>query len=156
MSQPRKRVSVGADGAVEVFVPMVFRKIGGRKRVIAPLDSDSRPTTASNLNMPIIRSLARAHRWQRLLEDGTYTGMPELAKKEKISKSYVSRTLRLTLLAPDIVEAILDGRQPQSLLLDELERGFPIEWELQRRMLRHELNHPAPKRLPLRASRAKI
>lgn len=142
MSQPRKRVSVGADGAVEVFVPMVFRRIGGRKRVIAPTSSEDRPTAASELNMPLIRSLARARRWQRLLEDGTYTGMPELAKKEKISKSYVSRTLRLTLLAPDIVEAILDGRQPPSLLLDELEDGFPVEWELQRSMLQFVASPP--------------
>lgn len=135
MNQPRKRMSVAADGAVEVFVPMAFRKIGGRKRVIVPAHSEDRPTTASELNMPLIRSLARARRWQRLLEDGTYTGMPELAKKEKISKSYVSRTLRLTLLAPDIVEAILDGRQPPTLLLDELEGGFPVEWGRQRRTL---------------------
>jgi hypothetical protein len=127
-------VSISADGAVEVFVPLAFRRIGDRKRVIAPAAPEQPACSARQLNMPIIRALARARRWQRLLEDGTYVNILELSKKEKINKSYVSRTLRLMLLAPDIIEAILDGRQPPMLLLDDLERGFPVEWELQRRM----------------------
>jgi hypothetical protein len=114
-------------------VPLAFRRIGGRKRVMAPAGTHTPASPASPLNMPIIRALARARRRQRLLDDGTYANILELATKEKIDKSYVSRTLRLMLLAPDIVEAILDGRQPQSLLLDDLEGGFPVEWELQRR-----------------------
>ena len=129
-----KEVSIAADGAVEVFVPLAFRRIGGRKRIIAPSTPQEPAPKARELNMPLIRALARARRWQRLLENGTYANILELSTKEKINKSYVSRTLRLMLLAPDIIEAILDGREPPSLLLDDLEGGFPVEWELQRRM----------------------
>jgi hypothetical protein len=111
------------------------------QRVIAPVNSEGHQAAASELNMPIIPALAWARGWQRLLEDGTYASMPELAKKEKISKSYVSRTLRLMLLAPDIIEAILDGRQPPTLLLDDLEGGFPVEWHLQRRCFSARLHH---------------
>ncbi len=136
MSRTGTEVSISADGAVEVFVPLAFRRIGGRKRVIAPAVPEQPASSARQLNMPIIRALARARRWQRLLEDGTYVNILELSKKEKINKSYVSRTLRLMLLAPDIIEAILDGRQPPTLQLNDLEGGHPVEWELQRRMFR--------------------
>jgi len=134
VNRAEKEVSVTADGTVEVFVPLAFRRIGGRKRVIAPTTLQEPRPNAQQLNMPIIRALARARHWQRLLEHGTYANILELAGKEKINKSYVSRTLRLMLLAPDIIEAVLDGRQPPTLLLDDLEGGFPIEWGLQRQM----------------------
>ena len=63
----------------------------------------------------LIRALARAHRWKRLLEEGRYRSAGELAEAEGITRSFVNRLLRLTLLAPDIVEAILDGRQPKAM-----------------------------------------
>ena len=63
------------------------------------------------IDSTLVKALARAHRWKRLLEDGTYASISELAKAEKIDRGYLGRILQLTLLAPDIVEAILDGRQ---------------------------------------------
>ncbi|MCB1380591.1 MAG: hypothetical protein KDJ17_03070, partial [Hyphomicrobiaceae bacterium] len=80
--------------------------------------------------------VARAHRWKRLLERGEFASVADLAAAEKINESYVCRVLRLTLLAPDVVEAILDGRQPPELQMDVLLEPFPVEWERQRRQFR--------------------
>ena len=77
---------------------------------------------------PTTRALARAHRWQRLLESGECGSITELAAAEKIDRSYLCRVLRLTLLAPEMVEAIVGGRQPEGLTLPGLIKGFPIEW----------------------------
>ena len=76
----------------------------------------------------LVKALARAFRWRRMLESGRYSTIDELAAAEKINSSYVSRLLRLTLLAPYIVEAILDGRQSASMTLPGLMEPFPVEW----------------------------
>lgn len=77
----------------------------------------------------MVKALARAFRWRRLLETGVHNTIDDLAAAEKINPSYVSRVLRLTLLAPDIVEAILDGRQPVEMTVKELMQPLPVEWE---------------------------
>ncbi|MBF0584307.1 MAG: hypothetical protein HQL80_08745, partial [Magnetococcales bacterium] len=76
--------------------------------------------------------LGRAHRWLKLLESGQVSSMKELAEQEKLDGSYVSKILRLTLLAPDIIRAILDGRQPESLTLGDLMEPLPMLWSEQR------------------------
>jgi hypothetical protein len=76
----------------------------------------------------LVKALARAFRWRRMMEAGRYGTINELAAAEKINSSYVSRLLRLTLLAPDIVEAILDGRQPEGMTLPGLMEPFPTIW----------------------------
>ena len=83
----------------------------------------------------LIRALARAHRWKPLIKDGTYRSAAEIAGAEKVTRSFVNRLLRLTLLAPDIVEAILEGRQPKTMQLEELTDAVPSEWEKQRKAL---------------------
>ena len=80
----------------------------------------------------MVKALARAFRWRRMMEAGRYGTINELAAAEKINSSYVSRLLRLTLLAPDIVEAILDGRQPEGMTLPQLMEGETTEWADQR------------------------
>jgi hypothetical protein len=80
----------------------------------------------------MVKALARAYRWKRLLEHGRYASISEIATAEKIDRGYVGSILRLTLLAPDIVEAILDGRQPEGLGLPALLEPFPVEWCQQR------------------------
>lgn len=115
-----------------VFVPMTFRRIGGRKRIVLPDGSLYNPETRVPVDSPIVRSLARAFRWRRLLESGRHASINELAKAECVDRAFASRILRLTLLAPDIVEAILDGRQPRTLQLADLMDDMPVEWELQR------------------------
>jgi hypothetical protein len=80
----------------------------------------------------VVKAVARAWRWQRLLDDGVYSSVSEIGDAENISKSYVTRILRLALLAPNILEAILQGRADQPLLLQRLERPLPAGWGKQR------------------------
>ena len=115
---------------LSVRVPLAVRKRGGRKLVITPDGETHRPRP--RIDSALVKALARAHRWQRLLESGECASITELAAAEKIDRSYLCRVLRLTLLAPEIVEAILDGRQAEEVTLPGLMRGFPVEWEGQR------------------------
>jgi hypothetical protein len=113
-----------------VRVPLAVRKRGGRKLVITP---DVRTFALhARVDVTLVKAVARAFRWRRMLESGKYNTIDELAAGERINSSYVSRILRLTLLAPDIVEAILDGRHPEGMVLPELLLPFPIEWDDQR------------------------
>ena len=79
----------------------------------------------------MVKALARAFRWKRMLDDGRYASISEIAAAEKIDRGYLGNILRLTLLAPDIVVAILDGRQPVRPGLPVLLKPFPLEWERQ-------------------------
>jgi hypothetical protein len=76
----------------------------------------------------MVKALARAFRWRKMLDDGVHATIEELAKAKGLGKTYVSQVLRLTLLAPEVVEAILDGRQPPGLQLEDLLEGFPVGW----------------------------
>jgi hypothetical protein len=82
----------------------------------------------------MVKALARASRWRKMLDTGVHATHEDLARARSVAPSYVSRVLRLMLLAPDIVEAILDGRQPAELQLDDLLEGFPLEWSTQAEM----------------------
>jgi hypothetical protein len=77
----------------------------------------------------MIKALARAFRWRKLLDTGVHATLEDLARAKGVNATYVSRILRLTLLAPEAVEAILDGRQPEGIRLEELLMGLPLEWE---------------------------
>ena len=116
-----------------VHIPLTVRRRGGRKVVIAP-DGTEAPAVgeAARIDSTLVKALARAFRWRRMLESGVVSTVGEIAMREKINKSYVSRILRLTLLAPQIVEAILDGRQPPEMTLPGLMGPFPVEWDRQR------------------------
>jgi hypothetical protein len=113
-----------------VHVPIAFRKRGGRKMVVAPTGSAYAPP--ARVCSALVKALARAFRWRRQLDDGTYASLDDLARAKRIAPSYISRVLRLTLLAPELVEAILDGRQPAELQLDDLLKKLSTE---QRRTL---------------------
>ena len=116
-----------------VHIPLTVHRRGGRKVVIAPDGTESPAVgAAARIDSTLVKALARAFRWRRMPESGRYATIDELAAAEKINASYVSRILRLTLLAPDIVEAILDGRQPAGMTLPALMEPFPVEWEIQR------------------------
>ncbi|PHP65272.1 hypothetical protein CSC94_19950 [Zhengella mangrovi] len=80
------------------------------------------------IDSTLAKALARVHRWNRMLESGEVTTIKDIARAEKISPSYINRVLRLTLLAPDIVEAILDGRQGPEVTVENLIEPFPVEW----------------------------
>jgi hypothetical protein len=79
----------------------------------------------------MVKALARAFRWRKMLDEGVHGTLKDLARSQGVAHSYLSRVVRLTLLAPEIVEAILDGRQPAELQLDDLLEGFPLEWREQ-------------------------
>lgn len=131
----KSTASQNSPRAVTVRVPITFRRYGGAKRIVAPDGSDLQPSP-SIPDGTLLKALARAFRWRKLLENGTYATVAELAATEKINPSYVSRILRLTLLAPDIVEAILNGTQSQTVGLSTLTRPIPLEWAEQRLKLR--------------------
>jgi hypothetical protein len=115
-----------------VRVPLTLKRHGGRKLVIVPDGGGVPERPHANLDNTLLKALGRAYRWKRLLESGQVRSLNELAEAEKINPSYLSRIYRLTLLAPDIVEAILDGRQPRTLQLADLMDDLPVEWERQR------------------------
>jgi hypothetical protein len=100
---------------------------------VAPEGSELAPSAKPQPDGTLVKALARAWRWQKLLDDGVYTSVSEIGYAEDISKSYISRILRLALLAPDIVEAILAGRMDQGLMLERLEQSLPANWQVQRR-----------------------
>jgi hypothetical protein len=100
-----------------------------------------RPTSARSYRKPqpdgtLVKALARAWRWQRVLDEGVYASVSDIGDAENISKSYVSRILRLALLAPDLVEKILAGTTNQRMGLEQVERPVPASWEEQRGRLR--------------------
>lgn len=113
-----------------IRIPLRLRRHGGRKLVIIP---EGQPEPAPRRpDDTLIKALARAWRWRRMIESGKVRSLNDIAETEKLNSSYVSRIFRLTLLAPDIVEAILAGRQPRTLQLEMLREEVPVEWAQQR------------------------
>ena len=135
MHEPR----LSDDGAtLTVWIPMEFKTRGGRKLVVSPDGVPAWAAPSSRVDDTLVKALGRAFRWRRLLETGVHGTVDEIARAEGINASYVSRILRLTLLAPDIVEAILDGRQPPALTMARLMKPLPVAWEEQRARLLSE------------------
>ena len=112
---------------VTLHVPFRVVKRGGRKEMQLP-DGAAQPRRADSA---LVKALARAFRWKRMLESGEFATIAELAEREGIAPSYMTRVLRLTLLAPYIVEAILDGKQGPEVTLARVLEPFPVEWERQ-------------------------
>ena len=117
---------------VTVTVPFAIRKRGGRKLVITPDGTTTAPVTRARLDSTLLKALARGFRWRKLLETGDYATIEEIAGAENINPSYVSRVLRMTLLAPEIMETILAGKQPEGLTMARAMQPFPWEWRRQR------------------------
>lgn len=121
---------------VTVTVPLTIRRRGGRKAIIAPDGSRLDPGGAGQATGFIsihgdpvqIKALARGFRWRRLLEEGRYASISEMAKAEGVERGYVGSLLRLTLLPPPMVEAIVAGRQPEGVTLPGLLERVPVGW----------------------------
>ena len=109
---------------VTLHVPFRIVKRGGRKEMQLPAEVPQSQRSDNTL----VKALARAFRWKRMLEDGEFATIAELADREGIARSYMTRVLRLTLLSPDIVEAILDGKQRPEVTLAQVLEPFPLEW----------------------------
>jgi hypothetical protein len=115
---------------------MTFARRGGRKVITAPDGSNAWASVKQRPDERLIRALVRAHRRKRMLEEGKYRSAAEIAEAEGVTRSFANRLLRLTLLAPDIVEAILDGLQPKGMALEELTRAMSSGWEEQREIIK--------------------
>ena len=112
---------------ITIHVPFRIVKRGGRKEMQLPPGAPQQRKADNTL----IKALARAFRWKRMLESGEFATIAELAAREGIAPSYMTRVLRLTLLAPDIVEAILEGTQEPEVTLTRMLEPFPVEWAAQ-------------------------
>ena len=119
------------DQTTTITVPFTIRKRGGRKLILTPDGTPASPPTRSRPDSALLKALARGFRWQKMLREGDYQTLEEIADAENINPSYVSRLLRMTLLAPEIVEAILAGTQPAELTRALMMQPFPVEWKCQ-------------------------
>ena len=127
------RPTLSKDGrTISVHIPISMRHQGGRKQVVTPAGATPWIPIPPRVNNTLVKAIVRAHRWRDMLESGNYATVRDLAKAETIDEVYLGRVLRLTLLAPKIVEAILEGKHPATLELDDLLKQFPLEWEQQR------------------------
>jgi hypothetical protein len=115
-----------------IRIPMRLQRRGGRKLIMTP-EGSAVPTPKPRRDETLVRALVRAHRWRRRIESGRAKSITDLAEQEGVTDAYVCRLLPFTCLAPDIVEAILDGRQPKGLRLAEVLGNGLLEWEEQRR-----------------------
>ena len=120
------------DQTTTVTVPFTIRKRGGRKLILTPDGTPASPPIRYRPDGALIKAWARGFRWQKMLREGDYQTLEEIADAENINPSYISRVLRLTLLAPEIVEAILAGSHPAGLARAKAMQPFPVEWSRQR------------------------
>ena len=114
---------------ITLHVPFKLTKRGGRKLMIAPDGAEVAPRP--RVDSTLVKALARAHRWQRMLDSGEFATIRELAEREGVTPSFLTRILRLTRLAPDIAEAIIDGKQSETLTLKAVMEPFQGEWAAQ-------------------------
>lgn len=130
------KITMQRDGeSLRIRIPMQFKKRGGRKEIILPEGLSQHQPDRTAYQKPLVAAVARAHQWKRILDEGSIPSITALAKRLKVDRAYVSRLLHLTLLAPDIIEAILYGREPSGLSLARLNKAFPLEWDEQRQQL---------------------
>jgi len=114
--------------SLTLHVPLRLARRGGRKEMVLP---EGAPAPRPRIDNTLVKALARAFRWKRMLDSEQFATIAELAEREGIAPSYLTRVLRLTLLAPDLVEAVLDGRQGPEVTLARLLEPFPERWQEQ-------------------------
>ena len=117
---------------ITVRVPLKIRRRPGRKTMVSLGAGQDGRSIATKADPALVKALARAFRYQKLLDEGRYASISEMAAGERIERGYLGTLLRLTLLAPDLVEAILNGRQPEGVTLPGLLEGVPMGWGEQR------------------------
>jgi len=120
--------------SITVRVPLAIRRRPGRKTIVTPLAAGTAAVT-TRADPALVKAMARAFRYQRMLDEGRYGSITELAAVEKLDRGYLGSLLKLTLLAPDLVEAVLDGRHPERIGLPLLLEPLPTAWDAQRAVL---------------------
>lgn len=128
---PGLRVQRQAD-AVVVHIPIQFRKRYGRRLIVTQGAQPTKAQPQHDTNETLVEAVAKAYRWQEQLESGKYDSLEDLAKGLKLDRSYVGRMLKLTSLAPEIVEAIVRGNEQEGISLRQLHDGVPLSWQEQR------------------------
>lgn len=121
-----KAPPVPTKGTITIHVPMEFTIRGGRRIIISEKVT---PPPQPRIDNALLKALARAHRWRQLVEDGTYASITDLAKAESVNESYACRLFRLTLLAPAVITAILNGEHRSNLMLKDILRPLPTLWD---------------------------
>lgn len=119
------------EDGVCVHVPMTLKRRSGRKEVIIPDGLEHSMDTGPNYHEALVIAISRAHRWKRLLDEGRYASIIEMAQALKMDRHHMARMLRLTLLAPDIIKAILMGNEPDGFSLNQLTSEIPMLWDEQ-------------------------
>jgi hypothetical protein len=127
--------------SITVRVPITVRRRPGRKTIVTP-DGQAYAPTRVRSDPALVKALARAFRWQRMLDEGRYASVTEMARAERIERGFLGRILRLALLAPDLVEAVLNGSQGAELSLPGLLEGMPLLWSEQRRVAQSRRSAP--------------
>jgi hypothetical protein len=125
-----QRVGLEVD-TLTIRIPMQLQRRGGRKLIMTP-EGAVAPAPKPRRDETLVKALVRAHRWRRRIESGKAKSITDLAEHEGVTVAYVCRLLPLTCLAPDIVEAVLDGRQPKGPRLAEMLGNGPLDWNEQR------------------------
>jgi hypothetical protein len=118
--------------SITVRVPLAIRRRPGRKSVVTPVQAGGKAALPTRSDPALVKALARAFRYQRLLDEGRHASISEMAAAEKIERGYLGTLLRLTLLSPDIVEALLEGRHSQEVDLPRLLQPILERWAEQR------------------------
>lgn len=134
MQSTGRWVSQTEESTISIFVPIIIKKRGGRGNVsiITPQNQSLPIEEKPSHDFRLVNVLAKAYRLQKKMDKNPDQTISSLAAKEGITHGYLGRLLRLNLLAPDIVEAILEGRQPKSLkVIDFIKKGIPLLWEEQ-------------------------
>lgn len=122
-------LTVSRDGdTIVVRIPVRFHRRNGRQMVLTHGGNNSDGHDERGSNGTLVSALAKAHRWQEQLESGEFAGLEDLASANGVDRTYVGRILRLTSLAPEIVQRILDGDEPEGISLRRLQKDLPIEW----------------------------
>jgi hypothetical protein len=127
-------MSVGltkSEGGVCVHVPMTLKRRSGRKEIVVPDGLQHSVDTGPDYHEALVIATSRAHRWKKLLDEGKYASIKEMAQALKIERHHLARTLRLTLLAPGIIEAILLGNEPDGFSMNQLTSEIPMHWDEQ-------------------------
>jgi len=128
---------MSATTSITVRVPLAIRQRPGRKTVVTPMTDGVAPVT-TRADPALVKALARAFRYQRMLDEGRYATISEMAEAERIERGYMGSLLRLTLLAPDLVANALDGRHMPSVALSALLKPFSLCWRNQSKMFGHD------------------
>lgn len=114
--------------SITVRVALAIRRKPGRKTVVVPTGGCA-AFVQTRADPALLKALARAFRWQRMLDDGRYGSISEMAAAERIERGYLGKVLQLTLLAPCVVQAIVNGRQGAEVSLPGLMQDAGKSWD---------------------------